>query len=388
VLLRRRPVLADVALVAVLLVPALAARVGDLHALGSARAFSVALVLPLLVRRRWPVAVFALIASIAAVQWLADVKAVGDVALLVALYGVAAAEPRRTTLVAFAVVEVGIVLAAVRWDDGDGTVVSPIIGLTGLAVAATVMGTSTRNRHALVASLHERAARLERERDQQDRLSTAAERARIAREMHDIVAHNLSVMIALADGAAYALHDDPDRAEQAMGTASRIGRQAIGEMRRLLGVLREEDATAGVLTPQPGLAQLDELVAQVRAAGLPVELEVHGPGGPPPAPGLELALYRIAQEALTNTLKHAGARARARLTLCHDADGIELEVTDTGPAQPQAGSDLAGTGAGVGLAGMRQRAAIYDGVVEAGPRPGGGWGVRLVVPLGRPLVAS
>jgi signal transduction histidine kinase len=160
------------------------------------------------------------------------------------------------------------------------------------------------------ASLEERGTRLERERDQQGQLAAGAERARIAREMHDIVAHNLSVMIALADGAAYAVGDAPDRAQDAMQRASRTGRQALNEMRRLLGVLREDTgAQEQTLAPQPGLAEIDALIAQVRATGLPVRYEISGqPSDAIPA-GLQLAVYRIVQEALTNTLKHAGPDA-------------------------------------------------------------------------------
>lgn len=233
-LLRRRPIIGDVALVAALLAIGLP-RVGDLPISDQSRAFTLALVLPLLWRRRRPMAVFCVVSAIAAVQWLLDVRAFGDVALLVALFTVALTAPVRVTLLAAAVVELGVILAAVRWAPGDG--LKTFVGLTGLATAAGVMGTSMRNRRALVASLEERAQRLELERDQQGRLSAAAERARIAREMHDIVAHNLSVMVALADGATYALAREPGRAEHAMLTVSRTGRQALTEMRRLLGVL-------------------------------------------------------------------------------------------------------------------------------------------------------
>jgi signal transduction histidine kinase len=380
---RRRPLIGDAALVAAMLVPSLAGAFGDLPATAAARAFSVALVLPLLVRRRWPRQVFAAIAVVALAQWLFDVRAFGDAALLVALYGVAVSQPTMTALAAAAVVEGGVLLALARW--GSGTDVRAFVGLSGLATAATVLGTSTRNRRALVATLEERAARLEHERDQQGRLSAAFERARIAREMHDIVAHNVSVMIALADGAGYAVRTEPDRAQEAMRNLARTGRQALTEMRRLLGVLREEDGI-GDLNPQPGLAELDALVAQVRSTGLPVGYEVCGaPAAPPPA-GLQLAVYRIVQEALTNTMKHAGPGATATLVVRHEADALEVDVTDTGGRGGiGAGADAS---AGAGLRGMRERAAVYDGAIEAGPRPGGaGWRVRLVVPL-RPALVS
>jgi signal transduction histidine kinase len=237
-----------------------------------------------------------------------------------------------------------------------------------MATAAVVLGLNVRTRRAYLASVEERAAQLERERDQQGLLAAAAERARIAREMHDIVAHNLSVMIALADGAGYMAEQDPQRAAGAMGQVSETGRHALGEMRRLLGVLREDDSTA--LAPQPGLADLEPLLEQVRAAGLHATLETVG------APvalgaGAELTVYRLVQEALTNVLKHAGAHAHATVRLHYDATGVEVEVSDDGHGRARVA-----VGAGQGLNGMRERAAVYGGELEAGPAPGGGWRVR------------
>jgi signal transduction histidine kinase len=375
---RRRPIVGDVVLVAVLLLIGVASDAPRLHSTSSARAFTAALVLALLWRRRWPVAVFAVTALIAFAQWLVDVRAFGDAALLVALYGVAVSQPRRVALAAAAVLELGVLLATLRWG-GDG--VRAFVGLSGLATAAYVLGTSTRTRRALVASLHERAERLERERDQQGQLAAAAERARIARELHDVVAHNVSVMIALSDGASYAVDDDPARAKSAMRTASRTGRQALGELRRLLGVLRDGDGDAQ-FAPQPGLAQLDELLQDLRSAGVPVSYEVTGRPSAPLAAGLELAVFRIVQEALTNTLKHAGPAAEAHVRLLHGHDALEVEVLDTGPLRshpPANGS--------AGLRGMRERAAVYDGELDAGPGPDGGWRVHVVLPL-EPAMSS
>jgi signal transduction histidine kinase len=369
----RRPWAADALMVAAIL--ALGAVRGPDRAEGTvAWLFTVALAVPLLWRRRWPVGVFAVIALVALGQWLSDTRSFGDSALLVALYTVAATRSVRMTLAAAAVVEVGILLAALRWA-GERDEINAFVALSGLATAAGVLGVNVRHRRALLSSLHERAERLEYERDQQGRLAAAAERSRIAREMHDIVAHNLSVMIALADGASFAVHDAPDRAEAAMRGASRTGRQALTEMRRLLGVLREEPATddhdgPDGRAPQPGLAQIAALVEQVRTAGLPISHTVVG-APPEPAPaGLQLAAYRIVQEALTNTLKHAGPGARATVSLTWDADRLAIELRDTGLTPDPSAAE------GAGLRGMRERAAVYDGIVEAGPAPGGGWRVR------------
>ena len=342
-------------------------------------AFTVALALPLLARRRWPVATFATIAVVALVQWLADVRAFGDIALLIALYSVAATQPVVRLAAAFAVLEAGILAVTIRW-----AIERPLyvfVGLSALATAAAVLGVNTRNRRALVASLEERAARLEHERDQQGRLAAAAERARIAREMHDIVAHNLSVMIALADGAAFAVHEAPDRAETAMVNAARTGRHALTEMRRLLGVLRQ-DAPGSELTPQPGLREIEGLVDDVRAAGLQVGLVIDGAAAEPLPPGLQLAAFRIVQEALTNTLKHAGRGATAHVRLSFERDALTVQVSDTGTASGGAPAHDGG-----GLRGMRERAGVYGGVLEAGPAPGGGWRVRTRLTAVREMVA-
>jgi signal transduction histidine kinase len=238
-----------------------------------------------------------------------------------------------------------------------------------------LLGLTVSTRRAYLAELEERARRLERERDQQAQLAAATERARLARELHDIVAHNLAVMIALADGAAFTATVAPERAADAMQQVSGTGRQALAEMRRLLGLLRDSQPpqAPSELAPQPGLEDLDELVDQVRAAGVRVTLTRAGVAGAW-GPGAGLAVYRIVQEALTNTLKHAGPQASAQVRLRYTAAGVDLEITDDGagrPAQP-----AAATAGGHGLAGMTERAASYGGEVQAGPCRGTGWRVR------------
>jgi signal transduction histidine kinase len=367
----RRQLIGDVALVASVWLGSVAFRHG--HHLPSAAAFGLAIALPLLTRRRWPLQSFACMAAVAFGQWLADVRIAGDAALLIGLYSVAVREPRRRTVLAALVLELGAVLATLRWAGGGDQSLKLFIGLSGLTTAAAMVGTSIRQRRLLLRALHERAARLERERDQQGRLAAAAERARIAREMHDVVAHNVTVMVALADGAAFALGEEPERAAAALATAAATGRQALTEMRRLLGVLRDE-SEADSRAPQPGIAQIDELVEQVRAAGLPVTLEVAG--RPTQAPeGVQLTAYRVVQEALTNTLKHAGGEAAAHVKLRYAEDRIELEVLDSGAPAAEPG------GHGRGLHGMRERAALYGGQIDAGPRADGGWVVQGSLPL-------
>lgn len=334
---------------------------------GVAVIFCVALCTPLLLRRISPILCFAVIAFVALAQWLLAVPQLADAALLVALYWVALDGSLIEGALAAGTLELGAVMAAVRWSPSEPLKVW--VGLSGLATASAVLGVSIRQRRALLISLHEKAARLEFERDQEGRLGAAAERARIAREMHDIVAHNLTVMIALADGATYAMESSPERAIQATQRVSATGRQALLEMRRLLGVLREE-SSVHPLEPQPSLERLDELLARVNAAGIPVTMDLDGDPREL-ADGVQLTVFRVAQEALTNTLKHADRPARAHLALSCRPGRVELEVTDTGRGQAVRGAG------GRGLHGMRERAATYGGKLEAGPRSQGGWRVHL-----------
>ncbi|HTW43600.1 MAG TPA: histidine kinase [Solirubrobacteraceae bacterium] len=331
--------------------------------------FCAALCAALPLRRLHPVLCFAVIATIALAQWLLAAPQLADVCVLIALYCVTLDGSLLAASLAAAVVEAGAIMAAVRWSPYEPLKVW--VGLSGLATAAGVLGVSVRWRRALLASLQEQAARLEFERDQEGRLGAAAERARIAREMHDIVAHNLSVMIALADGATYAMDISPERAAEATRRVASTGREALVEMRRLLGVLREE-SSAQPLEPQPSLGRLDELLARVHAAGIPVTMDLDGDPHAL-ADGVQLTVFRVAQEALTNTLKHATRPTRAHLALRCRPGRVELEVTDTGEAR------AAPTSGGRGLHGMRERAASYGGKLEAGPGPRGGWRVRLLL---------
>jgi signal transduction histidine kinase len=249
----------------------------------------------------------------------------------------------------------------------------------GPALLAWVLGDSMRYRRAYYANLEDRAARLERERDAQARVAAVAERARIARELHDVIAHNVSVMVVQADGASYALASDPARAREALTAISATGRQALAEMRRLLGVLRREgDGTNSVRAPQPGIGELGELLDQARGAGLPVSFTVEGDPRPLPG-GVALAAYRIVQESLTNTRKHAGPVTSASVLLRYSPDTVVLTISDDGWGD-LGGAALPGA-PGHGLTGMRERVAIYGGSITAGPRPGGGFEVVATLPL-------
>jgi signal transduction histidine kinase len=348
--------------------------------------FCACLCAPLCLRHRSPMLAFCLVALVCFVQWLVSGPQLADAALLVALYWVALDGSVAELAVAAGVAGAGAIMAAARWSPARP--LRDWVGLTGLTVAAAGLGVTVRLRRALVASLHERAARLEVERDQEGRLGAATERARIAREMHDIVSHNLTVMISLADGAAYAIDAAPERALPAMEQVSATGRQALVEMRRLLGVLRDGESDEHPLEPQPSLERLDDLVARVNAAGIPVSVEIVGEPREL-ADGVQLAVFRVAQEALTNTLKHAERPASAHLALRCAPEQVELEVTDTsgngngnGVHRAGGGDRLGGGGgdggdpSGRGLRGMRERAAAYGGELEAGPMTEGGWRVH------------
>jgi signal transduction histidine kinase len=235
----------------------------------------------------------------------------------------------------------------------------------------------TRWRRSYYRELEERAERLERERDAQAQIAAAAERARIARELHDVVAHNVSVMVVQADGASYAISSSPDRAREALAAISVTGRQALAEMRSLLGVLRSaSDAAAGraELAPQPGIEQLSGLLEQARATGLPVSFTVEGVPRELPR-GTALTAYRVVQESLTNARKHGGPGVTATVTLRFCEDEVAIIVTDDGTAPPKDGD-----GQGHGLIGMRERVELFGGTVGAGPRPGGGYQVAVTLP--------
>src|ERR1700729_603518 len=340
---------------------------------------------PLLVRRIWPVPVLGCVLAVSLAVAI-DHHPANGVALLIALYTVAAMRPRREALACAAAYEL-VIVAVTIWLAGTSWWY-PAIFLSGLVGAALGLGLYSATRHAYLAELRDRATRLERERDQQGALAAAAERARIAREMHDIVAHHLTVMVTLSDAAVAVSDSSPERSERATDVMRRVsatGRTALADTRRLLGVLREPpversaddgsqspgEEAAEARQPVPSLAQLDALIEQVRSAGLDTTLEVRGEAPDVPA-GLQLTVYRLVQEALTNTLKHGGAGARATVRLRFQPGELLVDIDDDGaglPTAPRPASGAAPATAGGGLVGMRERARAYGGGGQAGPRP-------------------
>ena len=355
---------------------------------------------PLLVRRIWPVPVLGCVLAVS-LAIVIDHRTANGLALLIALYTVAVMRPRREALACAAAFEL-VIVAVTIWLAG-GSWWYPAIFLSGLVGAALGLGLYFATRYAYLAELRDRAARLERERDQQGALAAAAERARIAREMHDIVAHHLTVMVTLSDAAVAVSDSSPERSERATDVMRRVsatGRTALADTRRLLGVLREPPVerpagngsqspggeAAEARQPVPGLGQLEALIEQVRSAGLDTTLEVRGEAPEVPV-GVQLTVYRLVQEALTNTLKHGGAGARATVRLRFEPGELLVDIDDDGaglPPAPRPASGSAPATAGGGLIGMRERARAYGGDVQAGPREPGGWKVsaRLLLDAG------
>jgi signal transduction histidine kinase len=359
---------------------------------------SLLLLAPLAWRRRNPVAAAAVVV-VAGLFELAVINTFlpANVAALVMVYALAVYAPRWASRAGLAVGLVSSALAALRYFTSafdpytSGTSVDTLLQtvLFSVAIAVTVvaawaLGDLRRTRMQQLSGLQERARLLELERDQEMRLAASTERARIAREMHDVVAHSLSVVIAQADGGRYAAEADPPAATRALDQISATGRQALTDMRALLGVLREDGGQE--YAPQPDIAAIKQLVTDVQASGLDVDLIVEGSPVPMPA-GPQLAAYRIVQESLTNVLKHAGPASRAWVRLQWRTDALEVAVLDDGRGAAAAVAEADGpvpAGSGHGLLGMRERAELHGGRLTAAPRHGGGFGVHAVLPYRSP----
>jgi signal transduction histidine kinase len=296
-----------------------------------------------------------------------DAATTPAVALVVAVYSVGAYAERIREWFGLAGVAALIAAnAAVEFSAGNLLFIALILGGAWLA------GRAIRYRRERERVLERLTVDLEREREEKARAAVAEERVRIARELHDVVAHAISVIVLQARGARRSLAADPVETREALDTIEATGSEALAEMRRLLGMLRSDDEDIA-LAPQPSLRYLDTLAVQVREAGLPVELSVEGDPIELP-PGVDLSAYRIVQEALTNALKHAGP-ATARVVVRYGKDDVELEIADTGLGPG------ASDGEGHGLVGMRERVSLYGGKIEAGPRDGGGFAVRARLPF-------
>jgi signal transduction histidine kinase len=325
--------------------------------------------LPLVLRRRYPMVGHALQVG-AAVASQREPVTISLLAIYIGIYSVAVYSRWRRPFLIWLLIGAALLGRAFPFS-------SPSMPSWALLLVAGMglwlAGNGVRDRQMRLDIVEERALRLERERELSARLARADERERIARELHDVVAHSVSVMVVQAGAARMQLGRNPDRAAEALLAVESGGRQALGELRHLLGLLTDADAEPS-LTPQPGLDQLDQLVERVGQSGLAVDLQIEG-SPRPLSPGMDLTAYRIVQEALTNALKYASG-ARTQVLVKFGQGELRLEVLDAGGARLDGAN-----GAGRGLLGMRERVAIYGGELEAGQRPEGGFAVRARLPL-------
>lgn len=349
---------------------------------------SAAQVGALLWRRTHPTAVFAAVWLLSGAQALTyEYPAVGQLAYPVALYSLARFGRPRDALVglALSLVATGVAawvwVTATRYDVPPPGVEQPELSLTSflpyllsvgaIVVASWALGTQARIRRAYEAALMERGERMAAEAERRTQAAAAEERTRVAREMHDVVAHGITGMIVQADGARYAAEHDPAVAVRTLETVATTGREALTEMRRLLGLLR--GTSDPELVPQPGLADLPRLVAADVGSG---RVRASLPDPVPDVPdGVALTVFRVVQESLTNVRKHAGPQAVASVTLVEDGPDLVVTVEDDGR-----GAATPGSAGGLGLVGMRERVAVHGGTLDVGPGPGGGWRVRARIP--------
>jgi signal transduction histidine kinase len=324
-------------------------------------------------RRRVPLLPLALGTVLGVLEfWVPDAsenEAYGFIVLL-AIYTAAAHTDGLATIVAAALTLASCVLIMIA--DGESWNLGGVLFFGLLFGTPLVAGRAIRYRRLREAALEEKTVALARERDERARAAVAEERTRIARELHDVVAHAVSVMVLQARGGRKLFDDEPEAARGAFDTIESTGQHALGEMRRLLGALRADDE-ALALAPQPSLSRLEALAAAVTMAGLPVEVQIDGEPAELP-PGVDVSAYRIVQEALTNALRHAGP-ARAVVRVRYGKGELEIEVADDGRGGGNGGSS------GHGLVGIRERVTVYGGDFAAGERAEGGYAVRATLPF-------
>lgn len=354
--------------------------------LGASAIFAVAAALLMLpayaLRRRWPITMFAAVYAISWAQTGFGLGLAPGCMAMMALVLFNLASHRNWTIILPALTVSSAWIITGAWPMvNDDTLRIGEVGLIVLgAVVIASLGALARHRRGHMTALQDRADQLARERDAREAIAAAEERARIAREIHDIVSHSLGTMVVMADGAAQTVASSPEQAGHAMERVRDTGRDAMGEMRRMLDVLRDDSSASR--SPQPGLGRLDRLIDEARQTGLRVDLNIEGEPVALPA-GLDLAAYRIVQESLTNARKHGGPLLSVvTVTLSYAPTVLSLHIVDDGsPAATGSAAEVPWT-TGHGLVGMRERASAYGGSLEAGPRTGGGFEVHAVLPIG------
>ncbi|MPY97113.1 MAG: sensor histidine kinase [Actinophytocola sp.] len=341
----------------------------------------LATVAPLVIRRKHPIWFAYLVLVIGTVHAAYELGMAAIATACIAVYTLIVYVNRRQTAIYFAVMVVASTVQILIQIDRAEWLIA--LGFTGGALGfCWVLGEFVGARRAYRAEMEARLHLLETERGQATQIAVAEERGRIARELHDVIAHAVSVIVVQADGAMYAIERDPETARGALRTIADTGRGALDELRGLLDVLRGSgDVAEQPLAPQPEIAALPELAERMRAAGMPVRLDLDG-DFTDVSTGVALGVFRIVQEALTNTLKHAGQGAAATVTVALRDDAIEVDVVDdgAGKAHPVLAADAGPDAGGNGLIGMRERASVFGGRLSVGPAPGGGWRVHAVIP--------
>jgi len=365
---------------------------GQQAATPQAYLLSVLMLAPLVTHRKWPLPSLAVCLAAFLLYAPGRYTAYPGIALFAMVYGITLHGTRRQSLIALVSCAAAMAVGIGLQPGGVGTYGTWVSSELGIAIA-WIVAESLRNRRARWAELNARAERLEREREAEARRAVTEERLRIARELHDVVAHSMSVIAVQSAVGGHVMDTQPEEARHALAAIEATSRSALTEMRRLLGVLRQDGEPAGSLVPAPGLADLAPLVAQVGEAGLKVWVQVDGERGPVP-PGVDLSAYRIIQEALTNVIKHAAA-ATACVKVSYEKGAVALEITDNGPGRKN-GRHESGPGrpdgsradavtspisTGHGIIGMRERVAVFGGEFAAGPRDAGGFRVFARLPM-------
>jgi len=335
---------------------------------------AVALCVPFVFHRRFPVAAITVACGALVLYAIGRYNAYPGLPIFVLVAGISLHSTRRRALLAAGLGAAAISVAVWLQPEGVATASTWVASLLAVAVA-WLWGENLRNRRARWAAMEERARRLEAEREERDRQAVTDERLRIARELHDVVAHSMSVIAVQSGVANHVIDSRPAQARQALATIEATSRSALVELRRLLGVLRPGDDPVASLEPNPGMAEIGRLAEQIRSAGVEVELKVEGEPGDLP-PGVDLSAFRIAQEGLTNVLRHGGNVAR--MLVRYSPGAVAVEIADDGRAGTA--DEAPADGTGHGLIGMRERVAVFGGELTAGPIPGGGYRMAARLP--------